>query len=45
MPTKLAAYAFKIVYAAFYEKQQILSMAMLDEYTRDAAEKGLIWTK
>lgn len=32
-------------YAAFYEKQQILSMAMLDEYTRDAAEKGLIWTK
>ncbi len=32
-------------YAAFYEKKQILSMAMLDEYIRDAAEKGLIWTK
>ena len=32
-------------YAAFYEEQQILSMAMLDEYIRDAAEKGLIWTK
>lgn len=32
-------------YAAFYGKKQILSMAMLDEYIRDAAEKGLIWTK
>ena len=32
-------------YTAFYENKQILSMAMLDEYIRDAAEKGLIWTK
>ena len=32
-------------YAAFYEEKQILSIAMLDEYIRDAAEKGLIWTK
>ena len=32
-------------YAAFYENKQVLSMAMLDEYIRDAAEKGLIWTK
>ena len=32
-------------YAAFYEEKQILSIAMLNEYIRDAAEKGLIWTK
>ena len=32
-------------YAAFYEKQQILSLEMLDQYIRDAAEKDLIWTK
>ncbi|MBO5822457.1 MAG: CDP-glucose 4,6-dehydratase [Lentisphaeria bacterium] len=32
-------------YAAFYENKQILSAAMLEEYIRDAAEKGLLWTK
>ena len=32
-------------YAAFYENQQILSLDMLQEYIRDAAEKDLIWTR
>ena len=32
-------------YAAFYEKQQIVSGQMLQEYISDAAEKGLKWTK
>ena len=32
-------------YAAFYEKQQVLSLPMLEEYIRTAAEKDLIWTK
>ena len=32
-------------YAAFYETKQILSAAMLEEYIRDAAKKGLKWTE
>lgn len=32
-------------YAAFYEKREVLSQQMLDEYIRAAVEKDLIWTK
>jgi CDP-glucose 4,6-dehydratase len=32
-------------YRAFYEEQKILTNDDLDEYIRDAAKKGLIWTK
>jgi CDP-glucose 4,6-dehydratase len=32
-------------YAAFYDKQEIVSGKMLQEYISDAAKKGLIWTK
>ena len=32
-------------YAAFYDKQKIVSGEMLQEYISDASKKGLIWTR